>query len=116
MSGYKTVQVGQRVIIMNGKDPLKYLDLTTDKIHKYRPERDWKRPLLKLFKRQLFKDVLFYPKHDGYKVLAAQPNIQNILTTVAENICIWYDGTMHPHRGHNGDCKWEFDGQIFWHK
>lgn len=31
------------------------------------------------------------------------------------NICVWYDGTMRPGRGHNGDCKWDFDGQIWWH-
>lgn len=32
-----------------------------------------------------------------------------------KNICIWRDGTMRPGRGHNGDCKWNFDGQFWRH-
>lgn len=35
----KTVRVGHKVIIMNGKDPLKYLDLTNDKVVKYKEPR-----------------------------------------------------------------------------
>lgn len=31
------------------------------------------------------------------------------------NICIWYDYTFVPKRGHHGDCKWKFDGQIWRH-
>jgi hypothetical protein len=30
------------------------------------------------------------------------------------NICLWYDGTLRPGRGHS-NCKWTFDGQIWRH-
>ena len=115
MREVKTVQVGHKLIIANGQDPLRYVDLTTNKVHQYKPERNWKRPLLKLFKRQPTEGVMFYPKRDGFKMLAAQPNIQNILTTTLTNICVWYDGTMRPMRGHDGSCQWKFDGQIWSH-
>lgn len=31
------------------------------------------------------------------------------------NICIWYDGTLRPAKGHHGDCRWKFDGQVWYH-
>lgn len=31
------------------------------------------------------------------------------------NICIWYDRTLRPMRGHKANCQWKFDGQIWWH-
>jgi hypothetical protein len=31
----KTIKVGDRVMIMNGHDPLQYVDLTTGKLYKY---------------------------------------------------------------------------------
>lgn len=33
----------------------------------------------------------------------------------AKNICLWYDGTLRPMRGHVAKCSWNFDGQIWWH-
>lgn len=33
----RTVQVGNRLIILDGKSPLRYLDLTTNKVHVYSP-------------------------------------------------------------------------------
>lgn len=42
----KTVQIGKRLIIMNGVDPLRYLDLTTNKVHKY-DNRTWLQKLLR---------------------------------------------------------------------
>ena len=36
-------------------------------------------------------------------------------TTVIRNICTWYDGTMRPAKGHNGGCRWRFDGQVWFH-
>jgi len=32
------------------------------------------------------------------------------------NIALWYDGTLRPGRGHNGTCRWGFDGQVWYHK
>ncbi len=32
------------------------------------------------------------------------------------NICIWWDGAIRPARGHNGNCIWGFDGQVYYHK
>ena len=37
------------------------------------------------------------------------------MTTVIRNICMWYDGTMRPAKGHNGGCRWGFDGQVWFH-
>jgi hypothetical protein len=37
------------------------------------------------------------------------------MIVVAHNICLWYDGTMRPARGHIGKCRWHFDGQVWWH-
>lgn len=37
----KTVQVGHRLIITNGIDPLRYVDLTTNEVHVY-PGRHFK--------------------------------------------------------------------------
>lgn len=73
-----------------------------------------KRRILKLFGRQPFEDVLFFHK-EGFKITGVQPNVMNILTTYVENVCIWYDGTARPRKGHHGDCTWKFDGQIYWH-
>lgn len=52
----------------------------------------------------------------GYKTIGSNPNLINILTTTdARNMCMWYDGTMLPAKGHNGACGWKFDGQVFYH-
>lgn len=32
-----------------------------------------------------------------------------------KNVCIWYDGTLRALRGHNGNCSWTFDGQVWYH-
>lgn len=34
----------------------------------------------------------------------------------AKNICLWYDGTLRPMRGHKAKCRWQFDGAIWWHR
>lgn len=31
------------------------------------------------------------------------------------NICVWYDRTLVPMKGHKGNCRWKFDGQIWRH-
>lgn len=35
----KTLQVGDRLIILNGIDPLMYVDLTNKKLHVYREKK-----------------------------------------------------------------------------
>ena len=35
-SGVRTVQVGNRLIIMDGKSPLRYVDLDTNIVHQYK--------------------------------------------------------------------------------
>lgn len=35
--------------------------------------------------------------------------------TVYQNVCVWWDGTLRPGRGHSGNCKWRFDGQFHIH-
>lgn len=42
--------------------------------------------------------------------------IGGTMTTVAKNICLWYDGTLRPMKGHIAKCRWHFDGQVWWHK
>lgn len=37
------------------------------------------------------------------------------LQQFAYNLCIWHDGTLHPAKGHKGTCKWNYDGQVFYH-
>lgn len=32
-----------------------------------------------------------------------------------ENVCLWWDGTLKPQKGHNATCSWLFDGQIYYH-
>ena len=34
---------------------------------------------------------------------------------MAQNICLWYDGTVKPKLGHRANCKWKYDGQVFYH-
>lgn len=116
MNEVKTVQVGNRLIITNGKDPLRYVDLTTNKVHQYKEPSKLYRRVLRVFHRQPFQDALAF-KPEGIYTIGQHENVMNILTTTeVRNICIWYDGTMRPMRGHMGACKWEFDGQIFWHE
>ena len=31
------------------------------------------------------------------------------------NICVWFDGSLHPMLGHKGTCKWIYDGQVYYH-
>lgn len=52
---------------------------------------------------------------EGFKTTGSQPQVMNILSMSIENLCKWYDGTMKPRSGHNGDCTWTFDGQIWSH-
>lgn len=40
MSKVRTVQVGNRLVILNGKDPLRYMDLVTNKVHTYQEPGD----------------------------------------------------------------------------
>lgn len=92
----RTVQVGERLIITDGHNPLRYVDLATNKVHVYKPPKvGLKRRILRLFHRQPFEDVLFYPKKDGFKTTGTQPNVMNILETT--------EPRMH------------FDGQIRWY-
>ena len=37
------------------------------------------------------------------------------MVTTYQNICTWYDGTLRPAKGHNGGCRWRFDGQVWFH-
>lgn len=119
MTKVNTTQVGDKLFILNGVDPIRYVDLTRNKVHQYKePPQRWlkiRRFALHLVGRQPIEDVLFYHKQ-GFKTVGAQKNVMNILTTEVKNICVWYDGTMHPARGHDGSCQWGFDGQVFWHK
>jgi hypothetical protein len=39
----------------------------------------------------------------------------NTSTSYCLNICIWLDGTLRPMKGHRGNCRWLFDGQIHYH-
>jgi hypothetical protein len=32
-----------------------------------------------------------------------------------KNICVWFDGTIRPMLGHHGKCRWNYDGQVFYH-
>ena len=34
---------------------------------------------------------------------------------ITKNICVWFDGTLRPGRGHHGRCRWVYDGQVFSH-
>lgn len=37
----------------------------------------------------------------------------NVMMT--QNIAVWFDGTLRPAKGHNGNCRWFYDGQVFYH-
>ena len=37
-------------------------------------------------------------------------------STFYHNICIWFDGTIRPLKGHNGNCRWTYDGQVYYHQ
>lgn len=52
---------------------------------------------------------------EGIATIQNRPQIMNILETHVENMCLWYDGTLKPMRGHTADCKWRFDGFIWEH-
>lgn len=62
--------------------------------------------------------VLTYPKTDGVIDLHER-NLWYPAKALQEveyvNICIWYDFTLKPMKGHNGNCRWKFDGQIWRH-
>lgn len=48
-----------------------------------------------------------------------QPNkpwLPNPVLQVIQNVAVWYDGTLRPGRGHDGTCRWGFDGQVWYHK
>lgn len=115
MRKVKTVQVGNKLIMMDGEIPLRYVDLTTNKVHQYKEPKKWQRKILRLFKRRLMTDALYYPEMDGFKSIGVQPQFLNILTTTGENMCTWYDGTMRSMFGHDGTCQWRFDGQFWIH-
>ncbi len=40
--------------------------------------------------------------------------IDNKGTIYNKNIAIWYDGTLRAAKGHQGECRWFFDGQIWY--
>jgi len=42
MRKVKTLQLGNRLIIMDGFSPLRYVDLTTNKVHKYDGKKHFK--------------------------------------------------------------------------
>lgn len=42
--------------------------------------------------------------------------IGGTMTTFGKNVCLWYDGTIRPAKGHNLHCRWHFDGQVWWHE
>lgn len=50
----KTVQVGDRLIILNGRDPLMYVDLTKKKLRCYKP------PFITRVASKLFKTASTY--------------------------------------------------------
>lgn len=41
----KTVQVGEKLVIMNGVDPIRYVDLRTNKVHQYDNRKWWQKLL-----------------------------------------------------------------------
>lgn len=42
MGRVKTLQVGKKLLIMDGKSPLRYVDLTTNKVHQYKSRKPFK--------------------------------------------------------------------------
>lgn len=42
MRKVKTLQIGKRLIIVDGFSPLRYVDLTTNKVHKYDGKKHFK--------------------------------------------------------------------------
>lgn len=57
-----TYQVGSKLYITNGVDPVRYVDLTTNKVHQYKPSA-WRR-LKQLFRKSkpysiYYKDRMF---------------------------------------------------------
>jgi hypothetical protein len=54
------------------------------------------------------QDLTFKPMNFWYPSRSLQE-------TEYINICIWYDFTLKPMKGHNGNCRWKFDGQIWRH-
>jgi hypothetical protein len=42
MAKVRTLQVGKKLFIMNGRDPLRYLDLTNNKVHQYKKQKPFK--------------------------------------------------------------------------
>lgn len=73
MKKVKTLQVGNKLLILNGIDPLRYLDLKTNKIHQYAPIKiNLKRQASKLFNRKkhvhdwlIVKDNIRFRERDG---------------------------------------------------
>lgn len=122
----QTVQLNEKLFILNGHDPIKYLDLTTNKVHQYEAPRKSLRE--RLFKKKFKPEIdlktdgyikprpaMIWKETDGFKTIGNQPNVMNVLTPQMKNICCWYDGTAKPSRGHNGLCTWRFDGQFYIH-
>lgn len=115
MGKVKTVQVDNRLIIADGKNPLRYLDLDTNKVHVYKPPKRSLRE--RLFNRWPYgkpktvdhsqavelktdgyikprEPMIQFPQVDGYREIGTQPNVMNILTI---------------------PLKKRFDGQITWY-
>lgn len=42
MGKVKTLQVGKKLIILDGREPLRYVDLTTNKVHQYKTPKIFK--------------------------------------------------------------------------
>lgn len=42
--------------------------------------------------------------------------VDGVMVMHARNVCFWYDGTIRAMKGHHGNCRWHFDGQVWWHE
>lgn len=64
MAKIRTIRLGNKLLILNGKDPLKYVDLTTGKLDAYKEYgvvvdtaiTDWHNGKVKLLKRTFIMD------------------------------------------------------------
>lgn len=122
MNQVKTVQVQDRLIIADGKGPLRYVDLTTNKVHVYKPPKQnlYKRILERIKMRKYVEvtavkiDSPIQPRV-GYPNLWAAPGY-GFDEEMYKNVCLWYDHTLRAMKGHDvRHCKWSFDGQIWKH-
>lgn len=82
-----TIKIGDKLIILNGRDPLKYMDLATKKVYhapaiymdeaNYMPSYKWWRQPIKWWRyRRLYKKIMKIPKFDTYR-LQSTPSAKN---------------------------------------